>query len=301
MSTQSNIQPMNHAGHACLQLTTRHGTAIVALHGAQILSWHPKGHRDVFWLSTLSEPAPAAIRGGVPVCWPWFGKQGMPQGGMQHGPVRNRPWDVISVQDDSAEVISLTLAPCRATTPDDPLARFARQLQLTMRIDLQETLTQTLETRNSGMQPFVLTQALHNYFAVQDALQVHVAELAGLHYIDKLATSEQQTLPIQQGPFTLHENCDRIYQQHATSPTHRYTLDDRAWQRRIHITTQGCQSLVVWNPGQAQARTMADVPDDQWQNFLCLEAANAGSDVVTLAPGEQHQLIQTLAAEHWYA
>jgi glucose-6-phosphate 1-epimerase len=157
MSTQSNIQPMNHAGHACLQLTTRHGTAIVALHGAQILSWHPKGHRDVFWLSTLSEPAPAAIRGGVPVCWPWFGKQGMPQGGMQHGPVRNRPWDVISVQDDSAEVISLTLAPCRATTPDDPLARFARQLQLTMRIDLQETLTQTLETRNSGMQPFVLT------------------------------------------------------------------------------------------------------------------------------------------------
>lgn len=301
MPTHSNIQPISHAGHACLKLSTRHGTAILALHGAQILSWQPTGHRDVFWLSPLSGPPPAAIRGGVPVCWPWFSKQGMPPGAMPHGPVRNRPWEVVSVQADSWDGVSLTLTPSRATSPDDPLAHFANHLLPSLQIDLGETLTQTLQTHNAGGQAFALTQALHSYFAVNDAMQVQVAQLAGLHYHDKLAIPGQQTQQLQQGPFALHEACDRIYQQHTATPTHGYTLADPAWQRSIHITTQGSQSLVVWNPGQAQARKMADVPDSDWPHFLCLEAANAGSDVVMLEPGAQHRLIQTLAVEHWPA
>ena len=297
MPAQSHILPLTHAGHACLQLSTRHGTAIVALHGAQVLSWVPIGHRDVLWLSPNAQLAPgAAIRGGVPICWPWFGKQGMPEGAMQHGPVRNRPWEVASVQADSTEGISLTLVPCRATNPDDPLTRFAAHLPLTLQIDLGETLVQTLATRNQGPQPFALTQALHSYFAVQDASQVLVPELAGLYYDDKLSGATQQ---LQQGPFVLARACDRIYQQPGTAPARHYTLEDRAWQRRIHITAQGSQSLVVWNPGLEQARTMADVPDAEWCNFLCLEAANAGPDVVLLRPGAQHRLTQTLAVESW--
>ena len=295
MHAPSNIQPLTHAGHACLQLSTRHGTAIVALHGAQVLSWVPAGHQDVFWLSPIERPAPAAIRGGVPICWPWFGKQGMPEGAPQHGPVRNRPWEVVGVQADSTEGIRLTLAPCRATTPEDPLLRFAAHLPLTLQIDLHETLTQTLETSNRGQQPFVLTQALHSYFAVHDASQVLVAELAGLHYDDKLSGATQQ---LQQGPFVLDQACDRIYQQQTAAPTHHYTLQDRAWQRRIHITTQGSQSLVVWNPGQELVHNLVDVPDGAWPDFLCLEAANAGSDLVTLQPGARHRLTQTLAVEH---
>lgn len=301
MPTHSNIQPLTHAGHACLQLSTRHGTAILALHGAQLLSWQPTGHRDIFWLSPLSAPEPAAIRGGVPVCWPWFSKQGMPLGAMQHGPVRNRAWEVVGVQADGWEGVSLTLIPSRAISPDDPLAHFAKDLLPSLQIDLGETLTQTLETRNAGNLPFTLTQALHSYFAVHDATQVHVAQLAGLSYHDKLLAPDQQAQHIQQGPFTLPQACDRIYHQNAATPSHHYTLEDPGWHRRIHITTQGSQSLVVWNPGEAQARKMADVPDSDWPNFLCLEAANAGSDVVTLEPGAQHRLIQTLAVERWPA
>lgn len=296
MPAHSSIQPLTHAGHACLQLTTRHGTAIVALHGAQILSWVPAGHREVFWLSPITAATPAAIRGGVPICWPWFGKQGMPEGSMQHGPVRNRSWEVVSVQADGIEGISLTMAPCRATTPDDPLARFAAHLQPTLQIDLGEALVQTLQTRNTGSEPFALTQALHSYFAVHDATQVQVAELASLHYDDKLSGATQQ---LQQGPFVLPQACDRIYQHTGTRPTHHYVLEDRAWQRRIHITTQGSQSLVVWNPGQEQARAMADVPDAAWSDFLCLEAANAGTNRVMLQPGAQHWLTQTLSVENW--
>lgn len=296
MPAHSHIQPLTHAGHDCLQFATRHGTAIVALHGAQILSWVPTGHRDVFWLSPIERPAPAAIRGGVPICWPWFGKQGMPIGAMQHGPVRNRPWEVVGVQVDSSERISITFAPSPATTPDDPLARFATHLQPTLRIDLGEALVQTLQTRNTGSEPFALTQALHSYFAVHDATQVQVAELAGLHYDDKLSNATRQS---QHGSFTLDTACDRIYEHATSAPSHHCTLQDPSWQRRIHITTQGSQSLVVWNPGEAQAHTMADVPGGAWRKFICMEAANAGIDVVTLMPGAQHRITQTLVAAHW--
>lgn len=300
MPAHSHIQSKTHAGHACLQLSTRHGTAIVALQGAQLLSWQPTGHRDVLWLSPLSRPAPAAMRGGIPVCWPWFGKQGMPPGAMQHGPVRNRDWDVVSVQADSDAQVSLTLAPRRTTDPDDPLNLYAPGLVLSLQIDLGETLTQTLTTHNQAAQPFELTQALHSYFAVHDALQVRVGELAGLPYDDKLTGAAHQQ---HASAFALDRGCDRVYQHaaHAAPPHHHYTLEDPGWQRRIHITTQGSQALVVWNPGQEQARTMVDVPDADWSGFLCLEAANAGADVVTLAPGSRHQLIQTLAVAHWPA
>lgn len=299
MPAHSNIQSLTHAGHACLQLSTRHGVAIVALQGAQLLAWTPSGHRDVLWLSPQSRPAPTAIRGGVPVCWPWFGKQGMPPGAMQHGPVRNRPWEVVSVQSDSQTCVSLTLAPRRATTPDDPLALYAAGLTASLQIDLGETLGQTLTTHNQGGQPFALTQALHSYFAVQDATRVQVAELAGLRYDDKLSGAVDQ---VHAGAFMLDRACDRVYQHPTASPTrtnHRYTLEDPAWQRRIHIETQGSQSLVVWNPGLEQARSMADVPETEWSAFLCVEAANAGADHVMLAPGAQHQLIQTLAVTRW--
>lgn len=295
MSAQSNIQPLVYAGHDCLQLTTRHGTAIVALQGAQVLSWCPTGQRDVLWLSPLSRPAPAAIRGGVPVCWPWFGKQGMPHGAMQHGPVRNRPWEVVSVQSDSPAHISLTLAPSRARTPEDPLILHAAGLTASLQIDLGETLTQTLATQNQRDQAFTLTQALHSYFAVHDATQVRVAELAGLPYDDKLSGAVQQQ---HDGTFVLDRACDRVYQHPAADArhaTHRYTLEDPVWQRRIHIETHGSQSLVVWNPGQELTHSMADVPDTEWSAFLCVEAANAGADSVTLAPGMRHQLTQTLA------
>jgi glucose-6-phosphate 1-epimerase len=295
MSALSDIQAISHAGHACLQLSTRHGTAIVALHGGQLLSWVPAGHREVFWLSPQSRPAPAAIRGGVPICWPWFGKQGMPDGGMQHGPVRNRSWEVVDVQAEADDRIRLTLAPCSATTPDDPLTRFAAHLLLRLQIDLGENLVQTLQTRNQSDRPFALTQALHSYVSVHDATQVQLAALAGLPYEDKLSAA---TIQMHASPFTLDQACDRIYQQTDITPTHHYALEDRAWQRSIHITTQGSQSLVVWNPGQDQARNMSDMPQTAWRDFLCLEAANAGADVITLAPGAQHQLSQTLTVTH---
>lgn len=288
----TNIQAATHAGHACLRLSTRHGTATVALHGGHLLSWVPTGQREVFWLSPTSRPAPAAIRGGVPVCWPWFGKQSMPAGAMQHGPLRNLPWELSAVHADTAEGVRITLTP----QPDGALRQWAPNLHVALHIDLGESLVQTLETHNQGPQPFSLTQALHSYFAVHQATQVKITGLEGLRYEDKL---QGTTDSVQAGAFQLDTASDRIYQHNMPhAAQHDYTLEDSAWQRRIHILTTGSQSVVVWNPGADQARSMVDVPDAAWQDFVCMEATNAGQgDVVTLAPDGQHRLTQALAVQ----
>lgn len=274
-------------------MATRHGTATIALQGAHLLSWLPVGQRDVFWLSPDSPPEPAAIRGGVPVCWPWFAKQGRPEDALQHGPARIQPWQVSVVHASSIDEISLILEPCANAS----LAALAPGLQVSLQITLGRTLRQTLHTRNLGMQTFHLTQALHSYFAVSHAAQVGIEGLAGLPYLDKL---RGMAADIQQAPFALDQACDRIY--HAapgagSSLIGRYALVDAGWQRRIMIDTQGSHSVVVWNPGSEGARRMVDVPDDGWQDFFCIEAANAGPDVITLAPGAEHSLGQNLSIE----
>ena len=285
MHLPPQITRRSHAGHDCLQLKTRHGTALVALQGAHLLSWVPTGQRDVFWLSPQSPPEPAAIRGGVPVCWPWFARQGMPADALQHGPVRNLPWQVSAVHANSDDEVSLSLTPCQQVSlvPD---------LRVSLRITLGRTLHQTLHTRNLGRQPFQLTQALHSYFAVSDATQISIEGLNSLPYLDKL---RGMTPHIQQAPFALDPSCDRIYHHAAPSANHRYSLTDPAWKRSIVIDTQGSASVVVWNPGREGAQAMPDVPDAGWQDFFCIEAANAGPNVIDLLPGAEHQLAQNLS------
>jgi glucose-6-phosphate 1-epimerase len=297
MHLPPEITRCQHAGHEALQLSTRHGTAVIALHGAHLLSWMPSGQREVFWLSPQSTPEPAAIRGGVPVCWPWFARQGRPADALQHGPVRNLPWQVSAVHASSDEMISLSLEPCAQAAQDAGLAALAPGLQVSLRITLGETLNQTLRTRNRGHATFELTQALHSYFAVSHATKVGIDGLLGLPYLDKL---RGMTAHLQQTPFALALACDRIY--HAPPRTDepfvgRYTLTDPAWQRSLIIETEGSRSVVVWNPGQEGAYGIADVPNEGWPDFFCIEAANAGPDVITLAPGAEHRLGQTLSIQ----
>ncbi len=301
MQLPAQITRLQHAGHDAFQLTTRHGSAIVALHGAHLLSWRPTGQREVFWLSPQALPEPAAIRGGVPVCWPWFAKQGMPEGAMQHGPVRGLPWQISAIHAASDEEISLSFQLCAQAALDARFAALAPGLQVSLRITLGQSLNQTLHTRNLGNQPFQLTQALHSYFAVSHAAQVGIEGLVGLPYQDRLRDLADD---MQRTAFALDQACDRTYshppQNHPLpeavgQSAHRYTLTDPAWQRRIVIDTLGSASVVVWNPGHETVRAMADVHDDGWQDFFCIEAANAGPDVVVLAPGAAHSLVQTLS------
>ncbi len=292
-----HIQPFRYedpaapqAGHDALKLSTRHGSAVLALHGAHVLSWQPTGQRDVLWMSPESKPEPAAIRGGVPVCWPWFAKQGQAPTAAQHGPVRNLRWQVSAVHAASQDSIALSLVP---ETPGLAAAEGVPSgLNVRLDIELGVNLRQSLHTQNNSGAHFPLTQALHTYYAVSDARRVHISGLQGLSYTDRLRDLAVDT---QREPFRLDQACDRTYvHPESLSVSRHYVIEDADWQRCIEIEVQGSRSVVVWNPGAAIARGMVDVPDEGWPGFFCVEATNAGADVIDLAPGESHVLTQIL-------
>ncbi|KAF1716672.1 D-hexose-6-phosphate mutarotase [Pseudoxanthomonas yeongjuensis] len=266
-------------GLPALLIRTPQATAAFSLHGGQLLSYVPDGFVDLLWLSPDSKRAPDAIRGGVPVCWPYFGRQGQTDDVPQHGFARNTAWTLVETTNgsDGETTIELSL-PEHAGTP----------LRLSQTLRVGRGLTQSLTTRNTGTAPVAFTQALHTYFHVGDAQRVQVGGLEGLTYADKYDGREY----LQAGAWSLRDpgRCDRIYRRAGG----RYVLHDPVLRRRIELQTSGSRSLVVWNPGEQGIAAIGDAPADGWRHFVCLEAANAGEDVIELAPGETHTLRQTI-------
>lgn len=268
-------------GLPALLIRTPLATAALSLHGGQLLSFVPQGFDDLLWLSACSKRAPAAIRGGVPVCWPYFGREEQPADVPQHGFARNTAWTLVEATNgpDGETTIELSL-PEHAGTP----------LRLSQTLHIGRGLTQSLTTRNTGTAPVTFTQALHTYFHVGDAQRVQVDGLDGLTYADKYDGREH----LQVGAWDLHDprdpgRSDRIYHRAGG----RYSLHDPVLRRRIGLATSGSRSLVVWNPGEQGIAAISDAPADGWRHFVCLEAANAGEDVIELAPGETYTLRQT--------
>ncbi|CAH0287365.1 Putative glucose-6-phosphate 1-epimerase [Stenotrophomonas lactitubi] len=264
---------------------TPQATAAISVFGGQLLSFVPKGQPDVMWLSPKRAALPTPIRGGSPVCWPYFGRQGQGDDVPAHGFVRTLPWELQQARRLDDGSIELTLAPPALNNLG---------LRLTMTVRVGRELRQQLVTENTGKAPATITQALHNYFRVGDASKVDVDGVDGLDYLDKFENYAQPRR--QQGPWSLRDprdpgRSDRIY----TQAGGHYVLRDPVLKRRIDIRTEGSRSLVAWNPGAEAAAKMADVGDG-WRDYVCLEAANAGPDVVTIAPGGRHVLLQNLSS-----
>ncbi len=273
----------HHAGLPALCVHTPLCRAAISLHGGQLLSFVPEGGQDVLWLSPATTRPPGALRGGVPVCWPYFGRQGQSADAPQHGHARLSRWHLVDAAREADGVIRIALA-----LPQRP----GDGLMLAQTLRLGHVLEQTLTTVNTGDATLAFSQALHSYFHVGDAMQASLAGVDGLRYADKIGGGEH----LQAGDWTLDDprdpgRCDRVY----VDARGRYVLSDPANRRRLHIETRGSASLVVWNPGAAGAP--ADVPADGWRQFVCVEAANAGADAVTLAPGARHALSQRIRVE----
>ena len=266
-----------------LCIDTPFSTAAISLHGAQVLSFVPQGFGDLLWLSPGSRQPPHAIRGGVPVCWPYFARQGQPDDVPQHGHARTSTWHLADARRDEEGVVTLQFV-----LPNDT----GTPLDLSMALRIGRTLEQSLTTHNRGTESQRFTQALHTYFGVTDATQVRVTGLDGLHYANKYDGRDY----VQAGEWDLHDprdpgRSDRIYADTGS----RFELSDLIGQRKITLETSGSHTLVVWNPGAEGARTFTDMPPEDWRHFVCLEAANAGADVIELAPGARHTLGQIIA------
>ena len=271
-------------GAALIEITAPGGRALVALKGGHVLSWIPAGRSEVLWLSPVADIAgPAAIRGGVPVCWPWFATHPTDADKPMHGFARTAHWRVLRTDAAAGE----TRVVLGFETRPEHAALWPHAAALSLEIVVGDRLGLVLETHNTGGAAFELTQALHTYFAVADISHVTVEGLDATDYLDKVDGFARKT---QSGAVTFDGEVDRIY---VGTPAET-TIVDPGLGRRITIAKRGSASTVVWNPGPVRAARMADVGPEQWRRYVCVETTNAGPDVVHLAPGARH----VLAAEY---
>jgi D-hexose-6-phosphate mutarotase len=276
-----------HGGLPCIGIANRYATAQVYLLGAHVAHFQPDGQPPVLWMSANSLFVPGKpIRGGVPVCWPWFGAHPGDGSLPIHGFVRTREWALVeaaTLHDGRTRVV-LTLSG-DAAPPMWPHA-FALRYSITV----GPTLELDLRVDNPGDQPFRFSEALHSYFDVQDVHRVRIAGLAGLTYLDKVGPPQQRS---ETGEIEITAETDRVY----SGTTAICTLVDPLRRRRIVIAKQGSQTTVVWNPWIAKAKAMPDFADDEWQNMVCIETANALDHAITLPPGCSHHLVARISVE----
>ena len=272
-----------------LRLEASEGEAHVFLQGGHVSHFQPKGERPVLWLSRSSRfERGHAIRGGVPVCFPWFGaKAGAPEAPM-HGFARILPWDLGEVTRDPSGRLEARLE----LTPD-AAARGGFQLGLGLGLTLSvgRSLRLTLAVHNGGAAAAPFEEALHSYFAVSDATEVRVHGLEGTAYLDK--TDGMARKPGAAGPTSISAETDRVY----LDTTATVTIEDPGWDRRVVVAKTGSASTVLWNPWIAKAWAMPDFGDDEWPRMLCVETANVGEQALTLAPGATHVMTATLGVE----
>lgn len=263
------------------EIQTAQASARVALQGAHLLAWQPTGSAPVIWLSQAAVFAPGqAVRGGVPVCWPWFGaREGLPM----HGFARTRLWQVRAASLDATGQVVLRLG---LQDDADTRALWGHAFDLELLLTLGATLSLTLISRNTGDQPFTLTDALHTYFCVADIQQTTVQGLDGCDYLDKV---QHFVRARQSGAVEFTGETDRIY----VNTTADCVIEDQVQRRSIRVSKSGSSSTVVWNPWRD--KVFADMAAGEYQQMLCVETCNAGPDQVTLAPGQSHALTACLS------
>lgn len=253
-------------------ITNSHAEAHVYLYGAHVTHFQPRGQKPVLFVSRNAYFLPGKpIRGGVPVCFPWFGnKEGDPAAAM-HGAVRLRVWDVESASAEQL-VLRTTEAP----------------FEVRHVITVREALTMAIEVRNAGREAARFEEALHTYFAVSDVRNVAIAGLVGAEYLDKTEGFKRKREGDDAMRFT--QETDRLYLN--TKST--CVIDDPGWHRKIVVEKQNSDSTVVWNPWEKRAAAFPDFAPDEWPGMLCIETVNARENAVTLPAGKSHSMSATI-------
>jgi len=270
----------NH-GLACVRVHTAEATGLVYLQGAHVTEWTPAGHEPVLWLSKKSFFQPGkAVRGGVPLCFPWFGPHAEHKEYPAHGFARvtNFRYSGARSNESGSPELEFTLEDDSATYRFFPHAFSAR-----LRVSFGSTLAIAFTVSNRGSEPFSFEEALHSYFHVSDVREVSVVGLQGATYHDKVRGLAEF---VEEAPeLKLSGETDRIYDSAASA-----TIVDPRAQRALRIEKANSRATVVWNPWSARAAQMADFGAEEWPEMLCVESANVGGSRIVLAPGESHTL-----------
>ncbi|MFI5531324.1 D-hexose-6-phosphate mutarotase [Kitasatospora sp. NPDC051853] len=249
------------------------GRAVVSLQGAQLVTWQPSGEQPVVWVSDASSwTEGVAIRGGVPVCWPWFGPAGSPS----HGFARVVEWELAGTEETEEGVeLVLTLGEGERT-----LALWPHAFTATVRIRLGRECTVELEVAGEHES----TAALHTYLHVGAADRTTVSGL-GADYYDRVREADGRG----PGSVVLDERVDRTY----TGPADLTPVDDAGLDRTVEVHHAGHSDVVVWNPGARLSREMSDLTDEGYRGFVCVETGRIGRGMVA-EPGHPDRLATTL-------
>ena len=278
------------SGLIVADISNKFATASLCLQGAHLMTWQPKSQAEpVVWLSREAKLAVGkSIRGGAPVCWPWFGAHASESGFPGHGYARTVPWRMVEsgIEPDGATRLLLRLVENNSTREQWPYTS-----QLDLAVIVGETLRMELITGNTGTKDFVIGEALHTYFRIGDIGAIRVKGLAGGDYWDKVGGS---TLRKQEGPISFSGETDRVY----INTSAECVIEDDKLKRRIHVAKSGSLATVVWTPWTDKANKMDDLGQpDGWREMVCVESVNAMENVVKVAAGNRHTMIVEYRAE----
>ena len=261
-------------------VTTPHATATIYLQGAHLTAWQPAGHAPVLFTSRRSEFVPGkAIRGGVPIVFPWFGARHDGKPGPSHGFARTQDWTLAFAALAGPDLhLTFTLSPTelsRSLGYDN--FRVAYQFVLGRSLSLQLTVA------NDAAVPLLFEEALHTYYAVGDIRETTLDGLDGVTYLDKVEAFQAK---VQRGPINFTGETDRVY----LDTTAASVIHDAHGQRTITVSKVNSNTTVVWNPWDAAAARLPDLDPAEWREFLAVETANAARNSLTLAPGAAHTM-----------
>ena len=259
------------------------------LQGATVTRWQPKGERPVIFTSPNAIFAPGtAVRGGIPIIFPWFGPKRDEPKAPQHGFVRAAPWqlDKVETSRPGEVTLSLSITAEEATSPFWP-----EPFRAVYTVTFGPTLSVALAVQNRAGHEIVFEEALHTYFAVSDVVKVSVSGLAGTTYIDKVDGARRKTQDAT--PIKLTGETDRVY----LGTPRQVAVEDPEWRRKIVIEKDGAASTIVWNPWTDKAAAMKDLGANAWPGMICVETGNAADNEVRLAAGGEHSMSTRIAVD----
>jgi glucose-6-phosphate 1-epimerase len=268
-----------------VQISSAFGSGEVYLNGSQVTSWKPAGHDEVLFVSTKSHwQEGQAIRGGIPICFPWFRAKGNDRLAPAHGFARTKTWQIESIVQNEGTV-SLSMF----TESDEQTRRWwPGEFRLLHRVTFGPNLTLQLVCTNSGTMPFHFEEALHAYNRVGDVAKSRLHGLDAVRFLDNTDSNQEKT---QSGDVAITSQTDSAYMNTRTA----VDLLDPAMQRHIRLTKDNSLTTVVWNPWREGAAGLKDLGDGEWKQFLCVEASNILGDSVNLDPGQEHKMTAVLS------
>ncbi len=269
-------------GFPYIRVDNAKASAIISIYAGQVLSFQPANEpHNLMFLSERAYYQPGkSIKGGAPVCWPWFGSDPDGKGRPAHGFVRNRFWEVIRTEATAGGEGKITLGLRESA---ETRAIWPHSFDLSLEIIIGDSLNLELITHSKNGETFPLTQALHTYFKVGHIGQVIISGLEGTEYVDKTDNGRVKT---QTGAMVIDKEVDRIYR----NVQGELIIDDAEFNRRIRINSKGSKTAVVWNPWAKISAEMADLEDDDYERFVCVETVNADLDIAQAGPGSEARL-----------